>query len=360
MKSLRDYADEINKCSKCGLCQSVCPLYKLTGNDCAVSKGKFIMLDGVIKGDLTLNKNIDKYLEMCLKCGKCTDFCPSGIDVCKIFTAAKHDFLKDTTCGKLIEFAQSEKIFDRIINTIGEINKTEKISKNSDGTQKNLIFFRGCANKINPSSENNIRKILTNLSYTLENNDFKCCGVPFASSGNIKRYEEVEKYNTEIINNSQSDIVITDCASCASSIKSYKNTDKQIKNFVEFLADENIKFRFKKKYKITFHKPCHLKNYEAVKKVFKNCENIEYMEMPNYDDCCGFAGQFAITNRKYSIELSKQKIKNALSTKPDIILTACPACLLGLTQGLFYTRGIKLQPKIMNITEFLSNAEAYL
>ena len=53
------------------------------------------MLDGVVKGDLTLNKTIDKYIEMCLKCGKCTDFCPSGINVCEIFKTAKHDYQED-------------------------------------------------------------------------------------------------------------------------------------------------------------------------------------------------------------------------------------------------------------------------
>ena len=76
MKKLSDFKDEISKCSKCGLCQSVCPIYKLTGNDCAVSRGKFVMLDGVLKGDLKLNKNINKYLDLCLKCDKCSNFCP--------------------------------------------------------------------------------------------------------------------------------------------------------------------------------------------------------------------------------------------------------------------------------------------
>ena len=44
MKHLEDFKDEIKRCSKCGLCQSVCPVFKHTGNDCAVSKGKFVML----------------------------------------------------------------------------------------------------------------------------------------------------------------------------------------------------------------------------------------------------------------------------------------------------------------------------
>ena len=111
MNNLNDFKDDINKCSKCGLCQSVCPVYKITGNDCAVSRGKFVMLDGVIKGDLKLNKNIEKYLDMCLKCGKCTNFCPSAIDVCKIFENAKYEYTKNTNLGKFIFFLESKYIF---------------------------------------------------------------------------------------------------------------------------------------------------------------------------------------------------------------------------------------------------------
>ena len=44
MKKLKDFEKEINKCSKCGLCQQACPIFQITGNECAVSKGKFTIL----------------------------------------------------------------------------------------------------------------------------------------------------------------------------------------------------------------------------------------------------------------------------------------------------------------------------
>ncbi|MCM1265973.1 MAG: 4Fe-4S dicluster domain-containing protein, partial [Candidatus Gastranaerophilales bacterium] len=67
MKNLDDFKEEIHRCSKCGLCQAVCPLYEITGNECTVSRGQFIMLDGVVKKDLKMTKNINKYLDLCLK-----------------------------------------------------------------------------------------------------------------------------------------------------------------------------------------------------------------------------------------------------------------------------------------------------
>ena len=74
MKELADYEEILHSCSKCGLCQSVCPLYKLTGNDCTVSRGQFIMLQGIIKGELKAGKTINRYLDLCLKCNACSKF----------------------------------------------------------------------------------------------------------------------------------------------------------------------------------------------------------------------------------------------------------------------------------------------
>ena len=88
MKKLEDFKEEIQRCSKCGICQHACPVYQELGNDCAVSRGQFIMLDGVIKGDLKLNKNINKYLDLCLKCNKCKSACPTSIDVVQIILSA--------------------------------------------------------------------------------------------------------------------------------------------------------------------------------------------------------------------------------------------------------------------------------
>src|SRR5574344_3042323 len=106
MKKFQEFKEDIYKCSKCGLCQSVCPLYKITGNDCAVSRGKFIMLKGVLNGDLKLDKTLTKYLDMCTKCGKCKEFCPSNIDVVEILTSAKSEYLNHNFEGRIIKTAQ--------------------------------------------------------------------------------------------------------------------------------------------------------------------------------------------------------------------------------------------------------------
>ena len=379
MKKLEDYKEDIAKCSKCGLCQSVCPVFKETGNECAVSKGKFVMLDGVLKGDLKLNKNINKYLDMCLKCDKCSSFCPSGIDVCKIFEAAKFEYAKNTFWGKIIFFLESKYVFGNILKFIMSLRGVRKhdvvITSNNNeiatshftnaprndvevATDLNLLYFKGCVGNVFPQTINLLKQL---PDINLIEKDFDCCGIPFLSSGNLERYEEVKAHNLKIIDECEFDYILTDCASCESTLKGYINhtnhfshgvSEYKFLNLGELLVRNNVKFKSEKPVKVTFHKPCHLKNSDFVKQLFKNCENIEYVEMKNFDDCCGFAGEFAIKNHKLSVDISKKKAKNIIETGADIVVTTCPSCIMGLKQGLF---GVKNAPKVLSLSEFLLN-----
>ena len=345
MKKLSDFKTEINKCSKCGLCQSVCPVYKETGNDCAVSRGKFVMLDGVLKGDLKLNKNINKYLDMCLKCGKCKNFCPSSIDVCEIFETAKYEYAKKSFLSKLIFFLESKFVFGNIMKLFKLLNLKRR-RNNVSGLKP--IYFKGCVNNVFRNTDKFLSKI---PNIEIIEKDFDCCGLPFLSSGNLERFEEVKNNNLKMLD-CDFDYILTDCASCESTLKKY--ADAEFINLGELLVKQNIKFEFDKSVKVTFHKPCHLENIDFLQPLINNCKNVEYIEMKDYDTCCGFAGEFALKNRKLSMTISKKKAKNIIDTKADYVITTCPACILGLKQGLF---GEKNAPKVLSLTDFLMLAK---
>ena len=352
MKELEKYKSEIQKCSKCGLCQAVCPVYKLTGNECAVSKGKFIMLEGVLNGDLNLTETVNKYMNMCSHCGKCKDFCPSGINPVEIFSVAKYSYAMKNKSSRLKFFMHSEKIFNTLLKMFESFNK--KIFKQetffNTGT-KRILYFKGCANKLNGQNNVDLISLITKIDgMNLIESDFDCCGIPFLSAGNIERYNRAKKHNLEILHNSVYDYIITDCASCQAALKDYDEKLNVI-NFAEFLKIYPLNFYADKPIKVTFHKPCHLKNYDDVKQLLVSIKNVEYVEMEDFDECCGFCGEFALKNPKISAKLMKTKGDNVLKTNADIVLTACPACLIGLKLGGLLV-GKRL--KVMNITQFLA------
>lgn len=362
MKSLKDYENDLNKCSKCGLCEPVCPLFSINPNDCLASKGKFIMLHGVTKGDLELSKNINKYIDLCLKCGKCNDFCPSGIDICKILNTAKYEYMKGTIFDKVINFFFSKPVFNSVINLGKLVSKPFRpdFNKKEHENLTKIAYFKGCVNQIFPQTDNYLYKIFKNVPVKIIQPDFDCCGLPFLSEGAMERFEEAAKYNIEKLNIDY-DFLVTDCASCESTISEYpkyidtpENFEGKIYPWGDIIALKKIKFKFHKPVKVTFHKPCHLKNDKFFNIIMNNCENVTYIEMEDYDACCGFAGSFSIKNRKYSNEISKLKAKNIIKTSVDYVITSCPACILGLKQGLLLTGG---KTKVISLLEFLAKAD---
>lgn len=356
MKKFEEYRDELNKCSKCGLCETVCPLFKLNPNDCVASKGKFIMLHGISKGDLQMSANVNKYIDMCLKCGKCKAFCPASIDVCEILASAKSEYMQGKLWGKIITFLESPLVFDNAIKFMNKISRPLRNKKFTDSeSSQNILYFKGCVNNIFPQNDIAISKIFKDCLVNIIEPDFKCCGIPFLSEGNIERYNEVERFNLNEISKYDAEYLVTDCASCQSTIQNYNMpAQNQIKivNWGDIIAMKNLKFHFAKKIRVTFHKPCHLDNDDFFERIINNCSNVDYVKMNNYDDCCGFAGTFALKNPKLAIELSKQKISNIKSTGVDLVITTCPLCQLGLNIGL-----VNSKIKAVSLLDFLANAK---
>ena len=329
MKTLYDCKDEIHSCSKCGLCQSVCPVYKVTGNDCTVSRGHFIMLRGLIKGELKMSDTINKYLDLCLKCNACSKFCPSGIDVVDIVTLAKSEYFKRHKREKFKSFC-----LKTILNGIDLLKHINIFSAKSKTFEKKVIYFSGCGG-INPKTTDSIIKIFNSMNIEVIIPEFSCCGFPLFIKGDIDSFKEyADKFYNICKNYGEYDIV-TNCATCEKTLKSYSKwfdyKNINVKNVFEYIKDNNIPLEIKNTQKVTFHKPCNMENYDDVKYILKNTKNLEYIEMNDYDKCCGFDGITNIKEHKIMSKIFKEKHENIKNTNAKTVLTSCLACKAALS-----------------------------
>lgn len=328
MKDLAEYKEEIHSCSKCGLCQSVCPIYKITGNDCSVSRGHFIMLKGLIKGDLKMTKKLNRYLDLCLKCGACSKFCPSDIDVVEIIASAKAEYFKSHPTEKLISLIQ--RTFISFLHLIPWTNtKSQKFDKK-------VIFFSGCKGGRGKwrgkwRGKCGLTKLLNSCSIEVIEPKFNCCGIPFYVRGDRETYEKYKQSFIDTIKKYDIKEVVTTCASCEKTLKGYNIEGLEVKNIYHYLRENQLKLKLKKPVKVTFHKPCNIENFEDIKWILENTENLEYIEMKDFDSCCGLNG---ITKfKEYSVmsKLFKNKRKNIIDTKTKIVLTSCLGCEVALS-----------------------------
>lgn len=334
MKELKDFKEDIHKCSKCGLCHSVCPIYKVTGNDCTVSRGQFIMLKGLINGDLTMTKTLNRYLDLCLKCGKCSEFCPSGIDVVDIISTAKQEYFNKHFTEKLISLIQKYIIFG-ILPYFIKIFHPDKKSKKFN---KKVIYFGGCNSKYFGNSA--VIKLLNKIGIEVIDPKFSCCGIPFFVRGDMKNFQSYMNKYIQSLKKYDVREIVTTCASCEKTISNYakwcKDDDREflseikIKNIYEYLKENVAELKLKKPTKVTYHKPCNQENYNDIKYILDKIENLEYIEAAGYDYCCGLNGLFKPSKYKIISQICKEKRKSIISTGVNIVLTGCFGCKTAL------------------------------
>lgn len=352
MKKLIDFKDDIHKCSKCGLCQAECPIYRITGNDCAVSRGQFRMLEGVIKGDLKMSKTINKYLDLCLKCGACSKFCPSGIDVVDVVIAAKSEYFKLHPMEKIKTFFQKYFIFGLIPRFVRTFLRPTR-SKMFD---KKVLYFGGCGSKL--KGDKAVVKILNSVKVEVVNPEFHCCGISYFSRGDLKAFNDSIKSYIQILRKYDIKDVVTTCASCEKSLKDYikwaEDSDKEflkeinVINIYQYLREKGLRPTLKKNIKVTYHKPCNIDNFEDIEYLLKNTQNLEYIQMQDYDKCCGLNGFFKIKEYKIFSKIFNSKIKNILNTKSETVLTSCLGCESALK---LYSKN---RYKVYDLIEFIA------
>jgi glycolate oxidase iron-sulfur subunit len=189
-----------------------------------------------------------------------------------------------------------------------------------------------------------------------------CCGVAIYSSGDLETGRLLAEQNIKAFEGL--DIVVTACGTCSSTLKDYQkylpeNDDqkkryeefeKKIKDSTEFIVDimkinpEQIKLKKEFEGKtVTWHDPCHLVRYQNIKdqpRVFlKSLKGVNYKEMPNADMCCGMGGTFSVYHYDISKKIGDLKMDGIKDTNADLVVTACPGCMINLTDIVARNQG---------------------
>ena len=328
MKKLEDFKHQINSCSKCGLCQAQCPVYKITGNDCTVSRGHFTMLQGFIKGDLKMSKTINRYLDLCLKCDKCSSFCPSGIDVVDVIFSAKAEYFNSNPIERFISSIQKNIIFGAIPNILNLLSPKSK-SKTFD---KKVLFFGGCGAKLTGNAS--VVKILNSLNIEAITPNFDCCGITLLTRGDLKGVNSSIDNYINLVKKYDIKEIVTTCASCekwtnSEETKEFLKTLK-IKNIYEYIRENNLELELKKKEIVTYHKPCNISNFNNIEWILNNTTNLEYKPLENIDECCGLNGLSKISEYQIMKNIFSKKRTSIKNTQAKIVLTSCLGCEIAL------------------------------
>lgn len=300
------------------------------------------MLKRFLKGELKMSKKLNRYLDLCLKCGACTKFCPSGIDIVDIIASAKAEYFNSSWIEKMISFIQSKLIFGLGVNILSLFSKNIQ-SKKFD---KKVIYFGGCGGNL--KGNKSVISILNSCNIEVITPKFGCCGIPFYVRGDKNTFEIAKANFIKLIEKYDIKEIVTTCASCEKTLKNYKIDGLIVKNIFEYMREHNLKLKLKKKSKVTFHKPCNIENYGDIEWILNNTENLEYIKMEKFDKCCGLNGIFKLSDYKILSKIPTEKSSCIKQTKAKTVLTSCLGCEAAL---LLYSFG---KYKVLDLTEFLA------
>ena len=202
------------------------------------------------------------------------------------------------------------------------------------------------------------------------NGNQTCCGQMAFNSG---FWDDAKAMGEKFIHDFSNDRpVVSPSASCAGMIRNYypwlfhntalhyeyKQLKKNTYEFTDFLINilkvEDVGATFN--HVVTFHDSCAaLREYglkDESRKLLANVNGLELREMSENDVCCGFGGTFSVKFEPISTAMAEQKVKRALETGAEYIVSTDSSCLMH-QQG--YIDKHKLPIKTIHIIDLLAS-----
>ncbi|HEX4360084.1 MAG TPA: heterodisulfide reductase-related iron-sulfur binding cluster [Pseudonocardia sp.] len=186
--------------------------------------------------------------------------------------------------------------------------------------------------------------------------DQRCCGALELHAGREpsalgRARRTIERF--ERLGLAELDAVVTNVAGCGSSMKEYGHLladdpvwadraaafSAKVRDVHEVLADLTPAApRHPVRARVVYHDACHLGHAQGVRAqpraVLRTIPDLELVEVPEAELCCGSAGIYNLVAPEAAAELGARKAANVRSANPDLVVTANPGCLLQIRKHL--------------------------
>jgi len=225
------------------------------------------------------------------------------------------------------------------------------------GKKPEWLFWVGSAGAFDDRYKKVTREFVKILTYLKI--DYAVLGTEESDSGDVARragnemlFQMQAMTNIEVLNAYEVKKIVTCCPHDFNTLKNeYPDFGGRFEvwhhsQFLETLIEEgriNISSELFRNNKIVFHDPCYLgranKEYKAPRTVLDSIPSlkVEMKRNKSFGLCCGAGGgQMFKEAEKGNKEVFIERTEEAIATGADIIATACPFCMVMMTDGIKY------------------------
>jgi glycolate oxidase iron-sulfur subunit len=312
--------DTIAQCNRCGFCQAGCPVFRVTGEEHSLARGRQAIARGLILGNLELTPEVFHALEDCLLCRGCTAHCFPAIKTDEIVTTIRHAYIarhgqpiwqrilfrtilsdskKIELGGRMALWAKRHGLATMAEKT-GILNLVDKRLAvanqvvppmtgrpflrgehaqvpTPDKVKHRVGYFASCGFSFQfPEVVEATLRVLARNGCAITVLDNTCCGRPAHSYGDLDAARDIAKKNVDRLAGAMGlDAIVSECGSCSTHLKDYGHLlkddpayakkaaalSKKVQSFSEFLVGVGATGSLGTlSGTITYHDPCHLSN----------------------------------------------------------------------------------------------------
>jgi Fe-S oxidoreductase len=350
-KRLLDFAT----CLWCGRCHEVCP---------AVKTGKTLSPKGVVStlaemfssekmNDNTLIDTVGiETLFECRTCGACVEVCPAMVNPLKAIWSMRQNLMMER--GEMPpKMLQAYKNMEALMHPFSSALSASDWRAGLDvpafkAGETEYLLWIGCAvtyeeraQKIGRAAVNILNA--AGVSYGIIE-EARCTGDPAKQMGDDFLFSMLADANIQLFAAHKVQKIITLCPHCYNSFtKHYPSLGGQYdviphsRMINELLQSKKIKIDFTNQ-KIAYHDPCYLgrhnRVFDAPRDVIRSVGKLS--ELPAHREnsfCCG-AGGGNYWNEEEGERINYTRAQEAFNTNAEKLVSACPFCLLMLTDGM--------------------------
>ncbi len=198
-----------------------------------------------------------------------------------------------------------------------------------------------------------------------------CCGQPGFNSGFQEESRAVARHFLNVFKDSEA--IVTPSGSCASMVKHFyaelfkgqpeeqlahnvaAKTYELTQYVVDVLGVTDLGTTLSRPTTAMIHDACHglrgLGIGPQPRALLANVKNLQLVNLPGADQCCGFGGLFAVKMSEISGAMLNDKMTNINATDAEIVITGDASCLMHMNGSLSRNNSKK---RVVHIAEVLA------
>jgi glycolate oxidase iron-sulfur subunit len=201
-----------------------------------------------------------------------------------------------------------------------------------------------------------------------------CCGALHVHSGDLPGGRALARTNIDAFERLDVDAIIVNAAGCGAQLKEYGHLlhddpvyakraaafSARVKDITEYLAGIELNPAMGPlPLRVTYQEPCHLAHAQRItqqpRALLRQIPGLTLVEMQESALCCGSAGIYNVVQPDMSDALGQRKVRHALATGADVVVSANPGCMIQVQANL---KKVGSPVRVRHIVELLDDAYA--